>query len=239
MSEKRSWVWGLYDRLVAWRDKHAGPPSVADANRRDEMWDYQQADLQVWNAEPDWDALAEAMGLIRIDPERALGPLHGLAERGSPCAMNAIGECYLWGRGMPVDHVEGVAWVKQAHERGLLRATLNYGKTLLWRGDLDGAEAVFRPAAENDWAPALYWLGRIELRRWRPRSFSRARPLLERAMAKGSPAARAGLGMLMALGAYGIRNMRLGRDLLNADWQAAVEQTRAAARQNASGDTLH
>ena len=87
-----SWIARAVDGLVAWRDRNVAGPKVADAIKRDEQWDYDQADLQPWDNEPDEGRLIAAFGLRADDSKRAFTELYRLAEAGSPRAMNAIGE---------------------------------------------------------------------------------------------------------------------------------------------------
>jgi hypothetical protein len=227
--------------LIAWRDRKFGPPNVADALVRESEWDFQQADLRSWDSEPDTERLAEALSVHTTDPQRALVLLHVLAEENSPLAMNAIGERYYWGRGVvPIDKPEAEKWFRRAFEHGSRRGLLNLGKALWSRDDLDGAEAVFRAGADADWAPAFYWLAKIQLRRsWRRKSLSTVRLLLERAQQAGSPAARVDLGILMTLGFFGLGQMRRGRQLLDEDWQWNLAASKTTNGLTASGETIH
>ncbi len=146
--------------LRRWRGDR---PSIADiARRRQQTWEYAEADKQALDAEPDLEGLAQALALMRSDPEEAVLQLQGLALEGSPRAINAVGEHYYWGRSGPR---EGETWFRRAFERGSRRGMINYGKALYFRKDYAGAAAVFRRGADEDWGPALYWFWRAELSR--------------------------------------------------------------------------
>ena len=217
-SRLANWVARRLPARIAWVDRRFGPPNVADAVKRNARWDYEQADLQPLDREPDVQHLSGALALSATDPAGALSFLLVLAEENSPGAMNAIGEHFYWGKAGSIDREKGEAWFKRAFEHGSRRGLLNLGKALIWRGDLDGAEAVFQVGADADWAPAFYWLAQIQLRRPnRRKRMSAARLLLQRALDGGSPRARGQLGAFMTAGRYGLRNIPRGLQLMR-EW---------------------
>ena len=219
-------------RLANWVSRLVlaiGPPSLSVAVQRDYDWDYDQADLLTWDGEPDGERLWDALTLRKTDPVEALSVLLVLADENSAGAMNAIGEDYYWGRVDPIDRVAGEAWFRRAFEHGSRRGLLNLGKALIWRGDLDEAEAAFQVGADAEWAPAFYWLAQIQLRRPKRRNrMSTVRLLLQRALDGGSPAARVQLGSFMTAGRYGLKNIPRGLQLMREDF--AVDRRPAPRR---------
>ena len=201
-----------------WMDRTLPGPTNADRERLEQNWDYEQADYQPRDTEPCQHSLTDALRALHADPAAAFPLLRNLADEGSPIAMNSVGEAYLWGRGVPIDQAEAGRWFKSAAEHGNLRATLTYGRLLLSRREFSEAEAIFGPAAEHGFGPAAYRLARGKLAQSKRRGLRPARPLLERAVAQGSPAARSLFAAPMLLGLYGLRSVprgwRLTRDHL-------------------------
>ena len=218
--------------LRRWRGDR---PSIADiARRRQQTWEYAEADKQALDAEPDLEGLAQALALMRSDPEEAVLQLQGLALEGSPGAINAVGEHYYWGRSGPR---EGETWFRRAFERGSRRGMINYGKALYFRKDYAGAAAVFRRGADEDWGPALYWFWRAELSRDHSlETLLRVRPCLERAADLGSPEAAEIMAVAMLLGLFGLGRMRAGWRQVSK-W--TFEMDEPPPRTNAAGDTVH
>ena len=205
-----------------WHDRMFGPPSVIEGQARDIDWDYQQADLQPGSEDDDLrDRLTQAHALFAVDAGSGFEAFHELANERSPHAINMMGELYLRGLGVPQDRQEAERWFRWASELGWRRGVLNYGRALVRRRDLDAAEAVFAASAKDDWAPASYWLAWVQLRRsWGRKALARARPLLERALEQGSPAARLLLGGLLIMGRYGLREVPRGLRLMMEDYRS-------------------
>src|SRR5579872_6769430 len=121
---KSSWFIRSVLRALRWLDKRTPPPYHTDYLRRDQDWDYGEADRQAWDSEPDKEALSQALTLLRSDPEAAIAPLTKLADGNSPRAMNALGEIYYWRLEDKVDKEVGEAWFKKASEHGSWRGQL-------------------------------------------------------------------------------------------------------------------
>lgn len=221
--------------LHKWR---GGQPSIADVARRKQVrWEYAQADVQAWDAEPDREGLAEAFALRDSEPEEAVSQLHELAREGSPRANNALGEHYSRGTGVPHDRIEGEKWFKRAFESGSRRGMLNYGKALYFRKDYEAAAAVFGQGADEGWAPALHWFCQAEMRRDHSlKTLLRVRPCLERAAELGSPLSAGMLAVMMLLGFFGLGRMRAGWRQMSK-WM--LEMDEPPPRTNAAGDTVH
>ncbi|THD81763.1 MAG: hypothetical protein E7812_02795 [Phenylobacterium sp.] len=229
----------LAGRLERW----AGGPTKADLHRQYSGWDYAQADSHTdWDAEP--DGLRSALELRATDRPAAFKALLSLAEAGSVVAMVCVGERYFWERETAADSGHAEAWLKRAYEHGSLRALLSYGTILVWEGDTEAAEKVFRRGAAADWAPAIYQLASLRLKRPASREArDEGRALLERAVALGHPAAKWRLARDMARGRFGVRRIPRGHGLL---WGCVKEalaawavQNKAVVRKTASGETLH
>jgi TPR repeat protein len=233
------------ERLHHWLGAKLDIPTNRQLRSQNELWDYAQVDSgRLWDREVEPERLRAAMRLLRTAPDKAVEELLDLALTGSVVAMNVVGERYYWGRGVAMDERLGETWFRKAFEGGSQRGLLNYGKALRWRGDLVLAEAVFRSGADQDWAPALYWLAVVLTTRSAGRQARReARLLLERAAAKGSLAAKWRLSRDMAHGRYGFLEIPRGFRLLYLaaqEMRVAWETGRKArATTTAAGETLH
>jgi TPR repeat protein len=172
-----------------------------------EAWDDAQAnDQALFDSDPYKDELNEI-----TDPHEAFQRALSLAERGSVAAMIGVGTGYLYGRLVKADTGLGEDWYRRAAEHGSRYAQLRLGKALGARGDFDGCEQVFTIGADQNWAPAQFWLAWYRLRRSRTRAtYLEVQPLLEKASAQGSPAARWLLGKRMSRGTFGIRHIPRG-----------------------------
>jgi len=172
-----------------------------------DAWDEAQAnDQALFGSDPYKDELDEI-----TDPQDAFRRTLSLAEQGSVLAMIGVGTGYLYGRLVEADTGLGEDWYRRAAERGSRYAQLRLGKALGARGDFDGCERVFAIGTDQDWAPAQFWLAWYRLRRSQSRAtYREVQPLLEKAAAQGSPAARWLLGKRMTRGAFGIRHIPRG-----------------------------
>jgi TPR repeat protein len=216
---------------------------MRDLNRDREYAEADDLDADLDDQE-DWEDLNRALSLSRLDPAAGLAAYLDLAETGSAQAMNAVGEAYYWGKGVAVDEAEGELWYRQAFKAGSKRALLNYGRALAHRGDLAGAEAVFREGAQVGWSSAMYWLATVSLDLGDTRQRrDEARALLERAAAMGHPMARWKLGRLMMKGFFGVRLIPRGFSTLVALAKDQVEawnrRKATVARTTSSGEALH
>ena len=200
------------------------------------QWDYDQANLQPPEGEPDLDGLNEALRLLHTDETEAFERLYRLAVAGSGSAANAVGEAYQYGYGVKIDEAAAEHWYRRACDQGRRRGLLNYGR-LLWRqGRSTEAEQVFLKGEQADWAPAIYWLAVVRTTRAPLTWLFRSRSLLERAAAAGSPGATGALGMILVLGAGGPGQVRRGIELVLA-YADAVKAP--VVHTTPAGDTLH
>jgi len=202
------------------------PPKFRNKLLRD--WDYAQIDdWALLNADPNKELAKEAIARIGTAPEKSVQALLDLAERGSIWGMLWMAWCYHTGIGVPSDHAKSEDWERRGFEAGSQRALLYYGKLKASQRDFDACEAIFSVGAANDWAPAQYWLACARF--WKSRSratLRRIRPLLESAIARGSPAAKWFLGFYMARGWCGLRDIPAGFRLL----MEFVSETRKIVR---------
>jgi TPR repeat protein len=236
MAEKKALVGRLVAVLVRWID--ARWPDMDRPRRRKRIlqWDYDQANLQAPDGEPDLDGLNDALRLLGSNEGQAFERLYRLAIAGSPSAANALGEAYQYGYGVEIDEVAAEYWYHRASDQGLRRGLLNYGRLLLRQCRYTEAEQVFAKGEQVDWAPAIYWLAIVRIRRAPLTWLFRSRSLLERAAAAGSPGAIGTLGTILVLGAGGPTQVRRGIDLLLAYLDAVKSPV---LRTTPSGDTLH
>ena len=205
-------------------------------------WDYAQTnDRAVWENDPHTDDLAEAAALINDDPNAGFKRFLALAEAGSIWAMAWVGYCFYLGHGVARDAGRAEHWYRRSCEAGCTRAILDLGRVLARRGDFAGAADVFSQGVADDWAPALFWAAQYRLKRPTTRkSREEARALLERAVAKGSPAAQFVLELSLARGRFGVREIPRGLRLLWASTDARfaiIEKRRAESAQPKSAPT--
>jgi TPR repeat protein len=191
-------------------------PTREERRRWCRKWDFDQVDRQAaWEREADPEPLRQAQSLSQEDPERAFQVYLAQARLGSVWAMGKVGWLYQKGVGVPPDVKEAEAWYRRAAEHGDQHGILAYSTFLLARGDLDHGAAILEPAANENWAPALYWLAWVRLKKSRSKaSLMEARALLERAAADGCPAAQQSLGMLLGSGRFGLGEIPRGFRLL-------------------------
>jgi hypothetical protein len=167
-----------------------------------------------------------------------------LAGAGSAVAMNAVGEAYCLGRGVAPDETKGEHWYGLAYRAGSRQALLNYGHMLTRRGDLAGAEAVFRKGASQGWSAAIHRLATIQLEQGGAAGREmEARLLLQQAAAPGNPAARWEFVQLMLRARFGLRNIPRA---VAMTWAIAMELVVASEAERfvpepttKSGETLH
>lgn len=186
---------GFSDDAATWDDAHA-------------------TDRKLWDGDPDRDRIREAERLLELEPERAFGILVRLAEQGSVWSMLKVGQCYYHGRGVEIDFEEGGHWYTQAAQNGSEHAQLYLGRHYFKQGEIDECETIFAAGVANDWAPALYWSGWCQLQRtWTRESAAKARQLLMRAAALGSPAAELAFAQNLMNGRFGLREIPRGMKL--------------------------
>ena len=205
-----------------WLNQKAGiPHNLPDLHA--EAVDYDLAnDAQIRAADPLIAEVDAAVAQRADEPAAAFQALLALAQAGSPWGMLAVAHCYLDGRGVETDRMEGERWYGRAFETGSQRGLLGYGGFLEKRGELDLAEAVYGAGVEQDWAPALWRLAMLQLRRSNTAQTRRAiRPMVERAAEGGSLSAALWLARTMLRGRYGLGEVIPG---LRRAWKLADEK---------------
>ena len=223
------------------RLEREGRPTSSDLKRKATLWEYEQAENDPeWDDEARAEALTAAFARRESDPSGAFAACLELAEAGSRTAMVEVGEGFEIGRRTTRDIEKAEMWLRRAYELGSQRAVLSYGGLLTRHADLAGAERVFRPAAAEGWAPAVYRLASILLRRdGDPVSIEEGRALLEQAAALGHPGAKVHLGREMILGRYGLARVPHGFRLLMAYINEVMAEAGTVVRRTPSGETLH
>jgi len=209
------------------------PPEFQEKFLRD--WDYAQIDdWRLFKADPNEEEVKEAITLFDAAPEEAFHALLGLAALGSVWSMLWVAWCYHGGKGVPSDAALSEEWYQRAFQAGSQRGLLEYGRLKATHRDFDACEAVFSVGAENGWAPAQYWLACARVWKSRtPATLRRVRPLLESAIAGGSPAAKWFLGFYMSRGWFGLRAIPAGFRLVvqfSEETRKIVEAIYAADR---------
>jgi TPR repeat protein len=177
-------------------------------------WDHRQADMAdaaLMAVDPARDRVAPASANFRDDPAASFAVFVWGAAQGSVLAMRCLAWCYETGSGVSPDAATAEDWYRRAFEAGSMRALLDYGERLKARGDLELRELVYRAGAANNFIPAFNLLAYVTLLKSRsPEAFRTAQPLFERAVAAGSPRARALYGHHLSNGRYGLHNIPRG-----------------------------
>ncbi len=207
-----------------WLNAKIGAPSREAIWRDWSAWDYAQADDDdLRDNDPFRTQRADAVALLDVDRTRGFAMLVDLAERGSVPSMDRVGWCYFRGFGVAADAEKSEDWYRRAFEAGSMQGLLNYGRVLARRGDVETRERIYAAGAARDWAPASYLLAQVLVERSQTRqTFLKARPLLERAAALGSPAAKWWLVKYMIHGRFGIREIPQAFRLL---WRQVLEES--------------
>ena len=196
--DRRSYRRGLEEKLQSWR--------YAQTN-----------DKEVYERDPELDAVKNAEQLAKNDPQAALLQLCALAERGSVWSMLLAGWAYQSGNGVEADQAQAERWYRRALEGGCQQAQLRLGYIYTARGDLDRCEEVYQIGAGEHWAPAMYYLARTKQSQPKtPERLEEVRILLEQAAGQGDVGAQLELAHFLVRGRYGLHRIpagiRLGLD---------------------------
>jgi TPR repeat protein len=151
-----------------------------------------------WEKEPDTPELLTAWKLIDSRLHEAFHRLEALAERGSATSMALIGDIYHYGRsGHFIDRREAEKWLRKGAALGSAMSCYFLSRLLVEARRYDEVPELLRTAIAQGYAPAMNLLGRLY---WAgagvEKDIERARHYLERAAAKGSLMAKAGLAAL-------------------------------------------
>jgi TPR repeat protein len=137
-----------------------------------QAWRYARTnDQRLFADDPDPVATRKIAELYRIDPVAALPELMALAERGSVWCMRLLAYSYEVGRGAAADLAEAERWYRRALERGSQQAQLRLGRMAERRRDFAECERIYARGVADRWAPAMYYLAQVKLRR--PRTSAR------------------------------------------------------------------
>ena len=140
-----------------------------------------------WEREPDYDALVRAHRMMGKTPTQGLSELKALAARGSPMSMLYVGAAYALGQGVAVNLTEAITWFRRAADAGCVRAYYNFRIPIPKDKQYAAAKEAFEVGSAQDFAPAIHMLGKIYFFGYGvDKDFQKAKPLLERASARGS-----------------------------------------------------
>ena len=166
----------------------------------------QTNDKEVYQDDPELDAIQKARQLEVDDPAAAFLQLRTLAEHGSVWSMMLAGWAYQTGKGITADQDQAEYWYRLASEHGCQQAQLRLGRIYLERWEFEQCQDLFEVGVREGWAPALYYSACVKLRQ--PETAERsleARILLEKAAIQGDREAQLELATLMARGRFGQR----------------------------------
>ena len=163
-----------------------------------------------------------AAGLVHVDvgelektnPIGAIEKMRTLAEKGSVNSMLQLGWIYQKGIGTATDLKQAERWYRGAVEKGSKQATHHLG-TIYWKQkDYAKAHEAFSIGESMDWAPAIYWLGRL----YRDglgvnKQPDKARLLFEQASVLGNLLATNALARMFMSGQFGFLNIFKGLHL--------------------------
>jgi TPR repeat protein len=148
--------------------------------------------------------------------------------------MLQVGTSLLNGTKVPIDRSEAEKWLRRAYEAGDEGAMLILANEYLHQKRFKDGEALLKGYPENDYPPALYLMGYINLGLGNK---AKAREMFERASALGHRRAKWSLSRLCTLGRFGIRSipygLRLGNEIGDEVRKGELEATsRPEAAQN-------
>jgi uncharacterized protein len=170
-----------------------------------------------WNNEPDMDELRRLHALLSANPSQALVGLRGLAERGSLMSMIYVANAHSKGIGTDVNPRQAEEWYRRAIVGGSVLASYELGRNFLEKKDFRGAQEMFSAGTEKVYPPSMHMLALMHLRgQGVPVDLTKARNLLEMAVAQGHVFSKRNLGLLLMKGRFGIRQFFRGILLLLA-----------------------
>lgn len=166
---------------------------------------------EIWDKEPDLDALTRACDLMTTNPTRALAEFRALEARGSIISLVNIGHIFEYGRGAPVDLAKAEEYYQRAHEGGSTSGLFYLG-AICWKAkDYKRAEKLFEIGAKRNDPRSMYWLACAFLRNPdQSDRYERAAVLLERAYSMGHLQSQRKLGKLLISGRLGILSIPSG-----------------------------
>jgi TPR repeat protein len=138
-----------------------------------------------------------------------------LASDGEPSAQVYVGWMYHKGLGTPRDSEQALSWFQRAASLGSAAGAFYCGRAAGTRDAWHEAIKWFKQAAQNDYGPALLWLGLVFLKGYGvPIDVSKAVTYLERAASTGNYYARRELALMMISAKLGLAKIPAGLVLL-------------------------
>lgn len=138
-----------------------------------------------------------------------------LARAGDPRCQVFLGWMYAEGIGTTKDEKQALRWYQNAARLGSTEGAYYCGRHALRGGEFDRALEWLRAAAQNEYGPALLWLGIAYVRGLGvDQDLGKGVGYLKRAADTGNYLARRHLALLMIRGKLGILRIPLGIVLL-------------------------
>ena len=155
----------------------------------------------------------------------ALNVYSGLASDGDTWAQCQVGWMHQEGVGVPKNSTLALQWFERAASLGSAQGTFYCGRVAAEQSRWDEAIKAFRRGAENEYGPALLWLGLIFIRGYGVEAdLKKGLSFLERSAETGNYYARRELAMRMIKGKLGLRKIPAGLALLVGSVVAGVYQ---------------
>jgi hypothetical protein len=181
-----------------------------------------------WSAEPDIAALQAAIDLLKTDPERAMGDLAMLAERGSARSMIQLGWEYSHSKVIAHSNAQAEEWYKRASLLGDREGYYYLGLLYGHQGRRSASISAFEEGAEGGNVPCMYRLGIVYYGiGGGERDVNKARFYWAIASERGHVFARLRLGLLLLRGHCGAKEISKGIRLYLS---AFVELVRVTVR---------
>jgi TPR repeat protein len=189
---------------------------------------------ELWSADSDHnrDLMEQALLLDKTNPEASFKLRLEAAEAGCAWGMEFVGHHYETGTVVETDLGKAREYYHRAIVSGSWIATLKYARVLAEQDDVDGCEGVLEDGVEKDFVPACFWLAWYRYKRSPTGATAREiRPLLDRAVDAGHPAADVLLKRLMISGKLGIREIPKG---MRRIWNTVVDIWRQSGAPSAA-----
>lgn len=166
---------------------------------------------QIWDTEPDIEALGSAVAVLHSDPGRAMLQFQTLEHRGSIRSLVYLGYIFETGLGVNSDLVAAEGYYRRAYEAGSTEGLFLLG-ALYWKlKNYKDAQKTFAIGAERNEPRSLYWLARIYLRGTSDfRCIENAAKMLEKAASLGHLQSQRHLGKILMSGRLGLSRIFQG-----------------------------
>lgn len=226
-------ICNLCDLLCKWFCPDADQQRALYWQEVDEWERRHSNDWEMWSEQSDRarELNQQASELRESDPDAALRLRIEAADSGSVWAMQIVGWHYDTGTGVEESFDRSQEYYYRALCAGSWSVTIRYARLLERYGHRDHWEHVLQDGVKSDFVPSFYWLAWLRYKNSKSLQTRRdIRPLLERAVEAGRPAAEVMLGRLLLFGRYGLREIPRGVQMLRSFVAKRLREGEASTR---------